>query len=242
MSVSSDRFVVSRTAKTRRWKQVSNCALARHGADSANQAALGVRRILPDFSARLVCHEPGLREDAGNAHRGAGGSRGGNPQENKVAYLRPSLRWWNERFTKASGHDGSSSRHGILPITICSRIGPNRGTIRALRAPTLDPLWKPKDAEQGGTRRGTEIDLLLRNQLHSWYRLSYPALFQVRGIFRKMWEKSHYCWVAFCKNHLRQDIFHRRRIAIGIRSIPEIASRFDLAFVRPGPPISSHLH
>lgn len=186
VSVSSDPFVVSGTARRPGDGSKYPTAYLRDMVRiPPNQAALGVRRILPDFSARLVWHEPGLREDAGNAHRGAGGSRGGNPQENKVAYLRPSLRSCNERFTKASSHDGSSSRHGILPITICSRIGPNRGTIRALRAPTLDPLWKPKGAEQGGTLRGTEIDLLLRNQLHSWYRLSYPACSRFEGCFEK---------------------------------------------------------
>jgi hypothetical protein len=48
-----------------------------------------------------------------------------------------------------------------------------------------------------------------------------------------MWENPQYCWVVFCKNyfyHLRQNIFHRHRIPLGvtdgIASRPAIDARF----------------
>ncbi len=48
-----------------------------------------------------------------------------------------------------------------------------------------------------------------------------------------MWEDSQYCWVVFCKNrfyHLRQNLFHRHRIPLGvidaISSCPVIDARF----------------
>lgn len=48
-----------------------------------------------------------------------------------------------------------------------------------------------------------------------------------------MWEDSQYCWVVFCKNHfyhLRQNLFHKHRIPLGltdgITPRPAIDARF----------------
>ena len=185
--VSSDRFVVSATARRPGDGTRYPTADLRDAARiPPNQAALSVRRIPPEFSARRVWHEPGLREDARNAHSGAGDSCRGNPQKNNMAYLRPSLRCWDERFTEASSRDGSSNGHRILPIRrICLRIDAEHGKNTPPPRTHVGSLWKQKGAELRGTLRGTEIDLLLRNQLHSWDRLSYPAPFQVRGMLRE---------------------------------------------------------
>ncbi|HEV2195826.1 MAG TPA: hypothetical protein VGR55_09590 [Candidatus Acidoferrum sp.] len=48
-----------------------------------------------------------------------------------------------------------------------------------------------------------------------------------------MWEDSQYSWVVFCKNrfyHLRQNLFHRHRIPLGLTDAvsprPAIDARF----------------
>lgn len=184
VSVSSDRFVVSRTA--RRPGDGSKYPTARLRdmvRIPPNQAALGVGRILPDF----LRGSSGTNQDCGKTP-----AMRIEEQAARVVVIRKKTRWHTCRHRCFGGMGGSrrravttDRRAATAYLTICSRIGPNRGTIRALRAPALDPLWKPKGAEQGGTLRGTEIDLLLRNQLHSWYRLSYPACSRFEGCFEK---------------------------------------------------------
>jgi hypothetical protein len=48
-----------------------------------------------------------------------------------------------------------------------------------------------------------------------------------------MWDDYQYCWVVFCKNyfyHLRQNVFHRHRIPLGVTdgvtNRPAIDARF----------------
>ena len=66
----------------------------------------------------------------------------------KTRWQRPSPLCWNEGFTEASSHDGSSNRHGILPIQICLRIGPQQGENTRLPRTHVASPWKPK--EQSG--------------------------------------------------------------------------------------------
>jgi hypothetical protein len=238
--VGSDRFVVSATARGPGDGTKYPTADLRDAVRiPPNQAALGVRRILPDFSARCVWHEPRLREDARNARSGPADSRGGNPQ--KTRWQRPSPLRWNEGFAEAISHDGSSNLHGILPIQICSRIGPQQGKNTRLPRTHVASPWKPK--EQSGKEHCKEQRLTCSLEINYIHGTGSPT--QPRSRFAGCFENAGE--VSLLLGSVLQETSEAGRLpptqdSVGISSIPEITSRFDLAFARPGPRISSHLH